>query len=133
MRTRLALPIAAVLAVFVGGMTAYASNNATWHSTFSVAFATSLVNNTADFNFGGVAVGVLSGSPIDDLTITSNDPGRALRSGADPYRSGFNQSDDGQRHNGRHWRGGWDCGPDDHYLDHGREHLLNRSDQHGDS
>src|SRR6266404_5237650 len=71
---RLALPIAAILAVLVGGVTAYASNNATWHSTFSVAFATSLVNNTADFNFGGVAVGVLSGSPIDDLTITSNDP-----------------------------------------------------------
>jgi hypothetical protein len=76
MRTiRRVVPLVGVLAaLIVGGVVSVsASNNATWHTSFSVAVVTSLVNNSVDGNIGAIPVGILNGGPVDDLTINSND------------------------------------------------------------
>jgi hypothetical protein len=73
-RLRLVLVGLSVAALGIFGATAaYASNNATFHTTFSIAVVTSLVNNTADVSMGGITAGVLNGGPADNLTINTND------------------------------------------------------------
>lgn len=62
-------------AIVVGAVSAYASNNANWNVSFSVASATSLVNNTPDVALGAIIPGTVAALPNDDLTITSNDVG----------------------------------------------------------
>jgi hypothetical protein len=61
-------------ALLIGGVSAYASNNASWAVTFSVATATSLVNSTANPSMGPVIPGQTTAVPSDTVTITSNDP-----------------------------------------------------------
>jgi hypothetical protein len=69
-----ALALAGVAAVIVAGaVSVYASNNATWNLSFSVATVTGLVNNTADVNLGPLVPGAASAPQSDTLTITSND------------------------------------------------------------
>jgi hypothetical protein len=66
--------VGVLAALVVGAVGVSASNNATWHQIFSIAVVTSLVNNTADNNLGGITAGVINGGGSDNLTITSNDP-----------------------------------------------------------
>ena len=69
------LPLVGVgAALILGAAGAAASNNASWNVSYSVATATSLVNNTASLNAGAIIPGNLSGGGTDSLTMPSNDP-----------------------------------------------------------
>ncbi len=81
------IPIFGLIMAVAAGSAVYASNNATWTTQFSVALATSLVNNTAFTDFGTVIPGQQSGAVDDSLTITSNDPAGVQLQASSPSAS----------------------------------------------